>query len=788
LKFIVQKETHKNKFITKLALMLVMTILLQSFIMLGVVNAAITSNLSVTIYRGILTTGTTKTTGITLNWNDNLTDEKYYTVERKEDSGAFQIIASQIAANTTSFHDGTVSDGFLYTYRVSVTDTSNTYLYTPELSFRTDEIEIPNSLTITPITDTQIDVKWGYPNQKAYNTIIERKAEGDTNWSQIANVGMGINTYSDKSIASGIKYLYRVKACTTENVKSAAYPEEGSATYSLLLKPTELYGFVNSQKLIQLSWKDNSAEKAFIIERRSSDKGVFQEIDIAPENTNVYIDSDKNLKPNLIYSYRIKAVSGTTSSEYSDIFTLANTYLKTPGTLSSSCADGKSIQLAWQDLSDSETGFEIWRKTGSSLLWELYDTMGRNATTYTDLSISPQDTYSYKIRAKINDNSVYSDFSNLTTVWSATIAAPANLTYEVVGKTEIKLSWQDTSMVEAGLKVERRIGFSGEWYVIGNLGPNIITFNDKWINNTDFYFYRIKVFDRSNSINYSDEIMVSLKTPEVPTDLQANPISSSEVQLTWKDNSSNESEFVIEAMQFYTFKEIGRVSRDTTTFVYSNISPDKTLTFRVRAVCGSNQSESSKEVVATTKRNITYTDLGDVEWAVKAINNLASRNVFDAKQNSKFYPNQNITRGEYLSIIIRSLELNKVTAGRFADVTSKNKYYKEIMTAYKLGIISPDKNNKIYPNNAITREQAGVILALALKIKGTPLPAEDGSSLKQFSDYRSISPASAEKIAAVCGAGILSGRTINGKTYLQLGGYVTRAEAAVIAYKAINLK
>jgi hypothetical protein len=208
----------------------------------------------------------------------------------------------------------------------------------------------------------------------------------------------------------------------------------------------------------------------------------------------------------------------------------------------------------------------------------------------------------------------------------------------------------------------------------------------------------------------------------------------------------------------------------------------------VRAVSGSNQSDISNEAVATTKKNITYSDINSAPWAVAAINNLGSRNVFDAKQNSKFYPNQNITRGEYCAIVIRSLDLSKVAVGRFADVTSKHKYYKEIMAASKLGIISPDKNNKIYPNNAITREQAGIMLTLALKIKGTPLPAVEGSTLKQFADYRLISAASADKIAPVCGAGILSGRIIKGKTYLQLRGYVTRAEAAVIAYKAINFK
>jgi titin len=773
----IRKRLNRKKYFSKIAVIIVMAIMLQSFIIPGTADAALTSNLTVTIY---------SSSSVILNWNDYLTNEKYYIVEKKVDSGAFQVLQGNLATNTTSTYDYLLTTGHTYTYRVYVIDSNGSqYLYTQEVTIRIDEIDIPNSLTVTPVSYNQIDLKWAYPNQKVYNTIIERKAESETSWYQIASVGIGQNTYSDKSVTSGIKYYYRVRAFSSENVKTAAYPDAGSGAYALLCAPSGLYGVTLSQYQIQLTWNDLSAETAFIIERKSPSVGSFEEIAVVPQNNNTYIDT--NIEQNVTYTYRIKAVSGTTNSEYSDTISVTNTYLKPPGTLSSSCMDGKSVQLVWKDSTDNETGFEIWRKAGTSSDWELYQTMGRNATTFTDLAISASDTYSYKIRAKINDNNVYSGFSNITTVWSTTIAAPANLTYEVVGTTEIKLTWQDTTMTESGYKVERKTGLSGEWYTIAVLSPDTTSYNDKWINSTDVYFYRINVYDASNSVNYSDELVVSLKKPEAPTELKATPISSSEVQLTWKDNSFNENEFVIEAMQFYTFKEVGRVSANTITFTHKNISADKTLSFRVMAVNGFNQSDYSNVVVSTTKKSITFSDLSSVSWAVEAINNLASRNVFDTKANSKFYPTQNITRGEYCSMLIRSLELNKVSAGKFADVTSKHKFYNEIMAASKLGIISADKNNKIYPDRLITREQAGIMAALALKTRGTPLPAQDGSILKKFADYKAISASSADNISAVCGAGILTGRDKDGKTYLQLGSYLTRAEAAVMIYKAMNL-
>lgn len=772
------RKLHNNT--STLAFVLAIAIIIQIIIVPGIANASYQSDLRATIYT---------TTSVSINWDDNLTGEKYYIVEKKVDAGTFQVY-SNLPPSSKSVFDSAVSPGHTYTYRVWVRDSEDKYyLYTSEVSLRTDEIVKPNSLTITPISYNQIDIKWGYADNKAYNTIIERKTEEATEWTKLASIGLGQNTYSDKSISSGSKYYYRVRACSSynENIVSPAYPEEGKTAYSFLYKPTEFTGLALPGYQIKLNWHDNSSETAFIIQRKSPKSGSFKDIAVVPQNDNSYIDSDSELEEGVTYQYRIKAVSGTTDSEYSDVISVTNTYMKAPGSLSSSCTDGKNIQLVWDDLTDNETGFEIWRKTGSNPVWELYETMGRNATTFTDENISLKDTFTYKVRAKINDNSVYSDFTNDTTVWSTTISAPADLTYEVKSQTEIKLTWKDTSMSEAGYRVERKQGLDGKWYTVAYLGPDTVTYNDKWINNTDLYFYRIKVYDSSNSVNYSNEITVSLKKPDAPTNLQAKAISSSEIKLTWDDNSFNESGFLIEAMQFYSFREVGRVSANTTTFTHQNITAGKTVTYRVSAISGSNQSATSNEAVATTKDNITYSDISNVKWATTAIGNLASRGVFDTKANSKFYPTQNITVGEYCAIIIRSLDLNMVSAGRYADVTAKHKYYKEIMSAAKLEIITPDGNNKLYPDKAITREQAGIILLNAMKSKEMPLPDEDGGLLKQFADYRSISKATADKIADVCGAGILSGRIVNGETYLQLNGKVTRAEAAVLAYKAINL-
>ncbi len=769
------RKYHKIKHISKLAVILAIAILMQSFAIFYTAASNVKSNITALVHNINV---------VTLNWNDYLTNEINYYLERSVDGGIFYTV-SYTSANLTTFTDSSVQPGHIYTYRVKVMDsTYTTYVYADEISIRTDEVAKPDSLTPTTISSNQIDLKWTYPEGKISNTIIERRTEGSTSWSEVARVPAGQNTYSDKAIAAGLKYYYKVRSYSTDYIKSGAYPDEyeGSSAVSMLPRPSNLTGFALSGYKIQLKWQDVSFETAYIIERRASNEGAFTEIAVVPQNTTSYIDNVAH--ENSIYSYRIKALTGVTSSEYSDVLNLASTYLKPPSWLAATSVDGKKINISWQDLTTNETGFEIWRKAPNETDYTLYDTMGRNASSYTDLNVVPQKNYYYKVRAKINDNEVYSDFSNETGALTTPLSAPANLSFNVISKTEIELTWDDTSSMEAGFIVEKKIGLLSQWYQISQLEPNTTKYNDKWISSTEPTFYRIKAFDRSTAVSYSNEVQLSLDAPEAPGNLQVSVMSTSDVKLTWKDNSSTEEGFIIEAKQLYLFREIGRVGSNTTTFIYHDAVPGKTMKYRIRSVKGLVQSNPSNEVAAVTLENSAYSDLGAVSWATEAINNLASRSVFDSN-SGKFNPKQAITRGEYCAILVRSLGLEKTAAGRFADVTAKHKYYKEIIATEYFGIISKDKNNKIYPDKLITREQASVMLALALKIKGTPLPQKDSSSLKQFADFKSISDSSLRNISAVCGAGIISGRKISGKVYLQPANNVTRAEAALMAYKGL---
>jgi Fibronectin type III domain/Bacterial pre-peptidase C-terminal domain len=88
--------------------------------------------------------------------------------------------------------------------------------------------------------------------------------------------------------------------------------------------------------------------------------------------------------------------------------------------------------------------------------------------------------------------------------------------------------------------------------------------------------------------------------PAAPSHLQATAVSSTEIDLSWQDNSNNETGFLIEALVGGTFQQLGTVSANITQARILNLTPQTSYTFRARALNGNLASGPSNQVTATT--------------------------------------------------------------------------------------------------------------------------------------------------------------------------------------------
>ena len=139
--------------------------------------------------------------------------------------------------------------------------------------------------------------------------------------------------------------------------------------------------------------------------------------------------------------------------------------------LTTKATSSTKIVLSWIDNSDNETGFIIERKAGacdSASPWVQIITKGANITTHTNTGLSPNTTYSYRVRT-YNDagNSLFTNCTSAKTALSGTPKAPTYLKAASVSSIKVNLSWKDNSTDEASFKIYRKTG-TGAWVFFNN--------------------------------------------------------------------------------------------------------------------------------------------------------------------------------------------------------------------------------------------------------------------------------------------------------------------------------
>lgn len=196
------------------------------------------------------------------------------------------------------------------------------------------------------------------------------------------------------------------------------------------------------------------------------------------------------------------------------------------------------------------------------------------------------------------------------------INAPTDLTATTTNG-EISLTWKDNSDNEGGFEVERKSGTT--FAVIAGLGAGVTSFTDSNVTAGTSYVYRVRAISDTAVSAYSNEAAVTMPTrvinpnlqvipkpklsalPAVPAELQAVPASTSEIKLTWVDQSFNENGFYLERKQDNSdFSQIAVIPKDATQYIDTGLQEGITYTYRICAYNSFGSSDYSNESSSKT--------------------------------------------------------------------------------------------------------------------------------------------------------------------------------------------
>jgi beta-N-acetylglucosaminidase/SH3-like domain-containing protein len=122
-------------------------------------------------------------------------------------------------------------------------------------------------------------------------------------------------------------------------------------------------------------------------------------------------------------------------------------------------------------------------------------------------------------------------------------------------------------------------------------------------------------------------------------------------------------------------------------------------------------------------------------WAEEAMETLISKGIIEGDGNNHYFPEKQITRAEFTTMIVRLLNLDIVNGGTaFKDVKYGSRYYPYVMTAYSNGLINGVGNGYFNPDGKINRQEMAKIIAAIPEVKSISA----SQSTIQFADQNSI--------------------------------------------------
>ncbi len=185
---------------------------------------------------------------------------------------------------------------------------------------------------------------------------------------------------------------------------------------------------------------------------------------------------------------------------------------------------------------------------------------------------------------------------------------PTALSATAVAAHEIDLSWTDNSDNESGFKIERCTGhltdclLDSSFSQIAQVAANVVTYADTTVAASTTYTYRVRAFNGGGNSIYSNsaEATTGQETaPAAPSNLTASTVKGKAVgvNLSWQDNSNNETNFDIERCAgagCANFAPLASVGANVTTYRDNGPFVKRTqYSYRVKARNGTTSSAYS---------------------------------------------------------------------------------------------------------------------------------------------------------------------------------------------------
>lgn len=433
------------------------------------------------------------------------------------------------------------------------------------------------------------------PNTFATKYLIQ--ISKDTDFSNILKTDSvpGIQ-YNMSGLEYFTKYNWRVKAIN--NVTESAWSSISAFTTqiqpTLLIQPTNSV-YLNKQS-IDFLWTDRLSASKYLIQ--ISKDSTFATTDYS-SSTFTALQTFKNFAPNVIYAWRVRAINGSDSSDWSPVwkFTiyLDKAKLLTP-TDKKENIEVKDVTINWNKVAFANA-YKVYFSESQP-----FDTTKFTQTTDTFLvptKVEMNKKYYWSVIGfnTNNQSDSINTFSFTTTADRPVLTAPTNLAKNI-NKDNLIFTWtslSNTTIYE--LVYSDKVDFTGGKPNTDTIKTNIASQAANFTTNSGKkYYWKVRALINGEYTNWSEtwEFKTSLEIvkQELPIDKTTNV--ELKPSLTWETTSS--PFYQVNISEFAGFNQFDEYNLSSLELKITNkkLKPQTTYYWKVRAIFTDDTSSWSE--------------------------------------------------------------------------------------------------------------------------------------------------------------------------------------------------
>jgi hypothetical protein len=551
----------------------------------------------------------TSDTSVTLTWTDNASNETHFIVDRSVDGVNYKRIGS-VPANSTSFPDTGLQPGNTYHYRVkAITETVNSGWRTVSGSTLTTGTKVapgaPAGMTASSPAPTLMTVSWFDTADNETHHLLERSLDG-TNFKRIASMGANVTEFLDSGLTPGVQYHYRLRSVNGVAGSKWVRASGTTVTEPLPAAPSDFVAVAGGMHQMTLTWVDNASNETHFLLDRSTDGVNFTRIASLAANSNTFTDTD--LSSGTTYHYSLRAVHETGGSKW--VRTSADTETPPP-------PPPQPDALFTEDFSTGSDNFLVISGTWSVVGGAYQVTSASNAATTHLNNIAVHTTtlegdFDLAVDGRVPSSNGWADFAVIFNYQDAnnyyffsSNQSNDSLTsgiFKVVNGQVSELA--EAAVISTDTTYRVRVVRSGSSISVYRDGTLVAMVEDE-----TFTSGRIGFGTKGDNPSFDNLVVAGSEPappsepPAAPSNLVAAAVSSSQINLTWSDNSSDEASFRIERSDDggNTWTLVATRAPDSTSWSASGLTAETTYHFRIRAYNVAGYSSYADVASATTQ-------------------------------------------------------------------------------------------------------------------------------------------------------------------------------------------